>query len=77
MTKLAGFRSVRTLSACMEVFAGEALVKVKALVSLGTPVKQVELAQLPHLRWLSIMRIKALLGCLQIDILNTNCFFCD
>ena len=55
MAKFTVIFVIWALFACMEVFTGEALVKVKALVSLGTPGYQIKLAELPHLGWLCIM----------------------
>ena len=48
----------------MEELAGEPLVKVKALVSLGAPVVKIELAKLPDLRRVSVVGVVALHGSL-------------
>ena len=53
---------IRALAASVKPFAGEALVQVEAFVSLGTPVKKVKLAQLPHLGRIGIVCVKAFLG---------------
>jgi hypothetical protein len=53
---------IRAFAASVKPFAGETFVQVEAFVSLGTPVKKVKLAQLPHLRRIRVVGIKAFLG---------------
>ena len=56
------FFVIRAFAASVKPFAGEAFVQVEAFVSLGTPVKKVKLAQLPHLGRIRVMCVKAFLG---------------
>ena len=55
MAKLARFFGLPAISSGVEELAGESLVEVETLVPLGAPVSEVELAQLPHLRRLSVV----------------------
>ena len=48
----------------MEELAGESLVKVEALVSLGAPVVQIKLAELPDLGRVGVVGVEALHGSL-------------
>ena len=61
MAKLARFFGLPAISSGVEELAGESLVEVETLVPLGAPVSEVELAQLPHLRRLRVVRVHALL----------------
>ena len=52
---------IRAFAASVKPFAGEAFVQVEAFVSLGAPVKEVKLAQLPHLGRIGVVGVKAFL----------------
>ena len=64
MAELTGLGVKPARAPSVEELAGKAFMEVEALVALGTPVPEVELAQLPHLGRLSVVRVDTLLGCL-------------
>ena len=65
VTELARLGGVHAAVPGVEVLAGEALVEVEALLLLGAPVEEVELAELEDLRRLRIVRKDAPLGTLK------------
>ena len=55
VAELAGLVRVEAALPGVEVLAGEALVQVQALLLLGAPLKQVELAKLHYLGGLGVV----------------------
>jgi hypothetical protein len=67
VAELARVSVILAVLASVEVLAGEALVEVEAFLFLHAAVEEVELAELPDLRGVRVVRVEALLLRLQQD----------
>lgn len=68
MAELAGVVVRGTIQPQVVELAGEPLVQIKALVLLDAPLVDVELAELPHLRHVHLVREQALSVILQQNV---------